>query len=99
MPGWLGIVMARCPIFPSLVLGSRGRETMPFLLTDTTVAVIARSFQRIFPLPWPSVTQRLPSDAVNVTTSGDFSPGATPGSLGRLASIDVTGIFAREDRK
>jgi hypothetical protein len=73
MPGWLGIVMARCPIFPSLVLGSRGRETMPFLLTDTTVAVIARSFQRIFPFPLPSVTQTLPSDAVKVTTAETLS--------------------------
>jgi hypothetical protein len=68
-------------------------------LTDTTVAVIARSFQRIFPLPLPSVTQTWPPDAEKVTTNGDFSPGATPGSLGRLAAIDVTGIFARGVRK
>jgi hypothetical protein len=45
------------------------------------------------------VTQTAPPDAVKVTTNGDFSPGATPGSLGRLAAIDVTGIFARGVRK
>jgi hypothetical protein len=36
---------------------------------------------------------------MKVTTSGVFSPGATPGFWGRLTSIDVTGIFARGVRK
>ena len=88
--------MVTCPVFPSLIRGSRGSDTIPFLLTDTTLAAIVRSFHRIFPLPFPSVTHTFPSCPIRVTTSGDFSPGATPGFLGRLASIDVMGIFANE---
>src|SRR5262249_40477587 len=37
----------------------------------------------------------LPSGRVNVTTSGDFSPGAMPGPLGIVACMDVTGTFSR----
>jgi hypothetical protein len=32
---------------------------------------------------------------VTVTTNGLFSPGAIPGPFGKLASIDVIGVFAR----
>jgi hypothetical protein len=38
----------------------------------------------------------VPSGSVKVATSGDFSPGARPGFLDRLASMDTTGLLARE---
>src|SRR6266849_1779806 len=95
MSGWLGIVMETCPTFPSLALGSRGRDTMPFWLAVTTLAVTLRSSHMTFPWPCPSVINTLPSGSVTATTSGDFSPGAIPGPLGRLARMDVIGVLSR----
>jgi hypothetical protein len=53
------------------------------------------SFHRTFPRPWPSVVNTLPSGSVNTATSGDFSPGAIPGPLGRLAWMDAMGFWAK----
>jgi hypothetical protein len=75
--------------------GITGRNTTPFLLAVTTLALIVRSFHKTLPWPAPSVCNVLPSGSVSTTTSGDFSPGAMPGPLGRLACIDVMGTLSR----
>ncbi len=68
---------------------------MPLGLTVTTLAVLARSFHMTLPLPFPSVRKVLPSGPVITATSGDFSPGAMPGPLGRLASMAVMGRLSK----
>jgi hypothetical protein len=88
-----GISDSAFPVHPSLILGFRGRDTMPFWLAATTFAVTLRFFHRTFPRPSPSVSNYLPSDPVIITTGGDFSPCVIAKPCGRLASIDVMGIL------
>ncbi len=95
MPGWLGTVTVTCATVPSLILGSRGRDTMPFWLAVTTLATTLRSFHITFPWPCPSVINTLPSGSVTTTTTGDFSPGAIPGPFGRLTWMDEMGVLSR----
>jgi len=94
--GWLGTVIVICGTFPSLILGSFGRDTTPFWLTVATVAVTLRSFHITFPWPAPSVGNILPSGSVTSTINGNFSPGAIAGPLSRVAEIDLTGVLSRE---
>src|ERR1700687_6335001 len=61
-----------------------------------TVVSTSISLHGTFPLSVPSVTNTLPSGRVNCTTSGDFSPGAIAGPLGRLACMDAMAVLARE---
>src|ERR1051326_1334081 len=72
--GWLGTVMLTCGSLPSLILGSRARDTTPFLLALTMLGVTVRSFHKTL----SRVVIAVPSGLVMVTMRGDFSPGAMP---------------------
>src|SRR5258708_5191157 len=78
----------------SLMPGSAGNETMPFLFTVATVASNVKLSKRTFPCPGPTVTHCLPSLVVAVITSRPDFPGLNPGSGDSDADKAVTGSLS-----
>jgi len=71
----------------------KGRNT--FLIDWSRHWPILRGPSTYLPWPCPSVTNTLPSGAVNWTTSGNFCPGAIPWPLLRLACMDEDGSLVQ----
>src|SRR5258708_11306258 len=78
----------------SLMPGSAGNETMPFLFTVARVASRVKLSKRTFPCPGQTVTHCLPSLVVAVITSGPDFPGLNPGSGDSDADKAVTGSLS-----
>ena len=91
-PGWLGTVTVTCATFPSLTLGSPGRDAIPLLIdgpdTGRYFEVLPHHLSLAFPFRHQCLTVRRHQ-------FGNFCPGAIPWPLLRLACMDEMGVFAK----